>query len=143
MAKSFIPKSTIIEELKKNSIIKNIKDFHYFEYIVLRKDGLVKCTLEQNKVQLSQINEHIGEEISFNAFILFSFKKNNVFRIKVCDSSCNNKEIWVTIPISLFYKQKITDLEINRGCVIKISKAKVVNGYNINCNNYTRIIIRR
>lgn len=143
MAKSFIPKSNIIEDLKKNSIIKNIKDFHYFEYIVLRKDGLLKCILEPNKIQLSQINEHIGEEISFNAFILFSFKKKDSFRIKVCDCSCKDKEIWVTIPISLFYKHKITELEINRGCVIKITKAKIVNSNNIDCENNTRITIRR
>ena len=75
--------------------------------------------------------------------ILFSFKKKDLFRIKVCDCSCKDKEIWVTIPTSLFYKQKITELEINRGCVIKITKAKIVNSSNIDCENNTRITIRR
>ena len=77
MAKSFIPNSKIINELQKLDILRNIKIFHYFEYIILRKDGLFKHVLEDNKISLSNINKHIGEEISFNAYIIFATKKGD------------------------------------------------------------------
>ena len=143
MAKSFIPNSIIINELQELDILKNIKNFHYFEYIILRKDGLFKHILENNKIPLSNIEKHIGEEISFNAYIIFATKKGEDFRIKVCDRSCENFSVWVTIPSVLFYKNIITELEVNRGCIIKITKAKILEKNNIYCDNNTKITIVR
>ena len=143
MAKSFIPNSTIISELQKLQILKNIKQFHYFEYIILRKDGLFKRVLENNKISLSNISNHIGEEISFNAYIIFATKKGKDFSIKVCDRSCEGSSVWVTIPSVLFYKNKLTELEVNRGCIIKLTKAKILEKDKICCDNNTKITIGR
>lgn len=143
MAKTFIPISNIIPELKKFNIISNNKNFHYFEYVILRKDGLIKNILEKNLFSLSQTSSHIGENININAFILFATKKGNVFRIKICDGSNMKEDVWVTLPISLFHKYQITELEINRGCIIKISKGKINTAQDIECNEKSKVTIRR
>ena len=143
-AKNYIGKSKIIKELKNIKEFSKLKDYHYFEYVVLRNDGLKKYTSFVNKVLLNNIDDYIGKDISFKAFILASSNQQTKIVLKICDGSlCERKDIWFEIPKSMLITQGFNTIDINRGEFIEVKRAKIVSKNKIVCELHSQIKVMR
>lgn len=143
-AKNYIGKSKIIKELRSIEEFKNLKFYHYFEYVVLRNDGLKKYKSFDNKILLNNINDYIGQDVSFKAFILSSSNKQAHIALKICDGSlCERKDIWFEIPKTILMDQGFNPIDINRGEFIEVKRAKIVAHNKIICNLHSQIKVMR
>lgn len=143
-AKNYIGKSKIIKELRSIEEFRNLKFYHYFEYVVLRNDGLKKYKSFDNKILLNSINNYIGQDISFKAFILSSSNQQSKIVLKVCDGSlCERKDIWFEIPKTMLMNQRFNPIDINRGEFIEVKRAKIVAQNKIICNLHSQIKVMR
>lgn len=143
-AKTYIGKSQIIQGLRKMKSFSEIKPYHYYEYAVLRNDGLVKYKSIDNKVLLKDIGSKVGEEISFKAFILASSNREKKIVLKICDGSlCERKDIWIEIPKAIIENNGISDVDVNRGEFIEVKQAKIIGKNNILCELHSKIKIMR
>lgn len=142
-AKNYVGKSQIGKALKSKSFNK-IKEYHYFEYIVLRNDNLVKYRFEKNKLQLVDISKHINEEIAIKAFILSTSNQEEKISLKICDGSlCERRDIWLEIPKSILLAHDIDMVDVNRGEFVEIKNAKIISNNKIICEMHSKIKILR
>ena len=143
-AKTYIGKSKIIQELRSIDEFRNLKPYHYFEYAVLRNDELKKYQSFENKIMLNSIENHIGENISFKAFILSSSIKQTKIALKICDGSlCERKDIWLEIPKAIFLTSGLNQIDINRGEFIVVKQAKIIAKNKIICELHTQVKVMR
>lgn len=143
-AKNYIGKSRIIKGLKDLEGFKNIKLYHYFEYAVLRNDGLKKYKFFENKISLNDIDNYIGQDISFKAFILASSNKESKIALKICDASFSErKDIWLEIPKKMIMSLGYNPIDINRGEFIEVKRAKIVSKNRIVCELHSQIKVMR
>lgn len=143
-AKNYIGKSKIIKELRNIEEFRNLKFYHYFEYVVLRNDGLRKYKSFDNKILLNNINDYIGQYISFKAFILSSSNQQLKIALKICDGSLyERKDIWFEIPKTMLITQGVNPIDINRGELIEVKRAKIVSQNKIVCELHSQIKVMR
>ena len=143
-AKNYIGKSRIIKELKDLEEFKTVKLYHYFEYVVLRNDGLKKYKFFENKISLNDIDNYIGQDISFKAFILASSNKESKIALKICDASFSErKDIWFEIPKKMIMSLGYNPIDINRGEFIEVKRAKIVSKNRIVCELHSQIKVMR
>ena len=143
-AKNYIGKSKIIKELRDMEEFSNLKFYHYFEYVVLRNDGLKKYKSFNNRILLNNIDDYIGQDISFKAFILSSSNQQSKIALKICDGSlCERKDIWFEIPKTILITQGVNPIDINRGEFIEVKRAKIVSKNKIVCELHSQIKIMR
>lgn len=143
-AKNYIGKSKIIKELRNIKEFRNLKFYHYFEYVILRNDGLTKYKLCNNKISLNNIGDYINENISFKAFILSSSNQQSKIALKICDGSlCERKDIWFEIPKTSLITQGFNPIDINRGEFIEVKHAKIVSKNKIICELHSQIKVMR
>lgn len=109
-------------------------DKHSFEYLVLRNDDLRKYECFNNKYPLSGFAQHIGEYVSFKAFIICAVNKEKKLRLKICDGSIeSNKDMWYNLPKIYITEDENDYLNTGCGCIISVKKAKVTSPTNIEC----------
>lgn len=143
-AKTYINNSKIIKELKAIDGFKNLKNYHYFEYLVMRNDGLRKYKSINNKILLKNLECHIGESISFKAFIIASSNKQEIISLKICDGSlCERLDIWCEIPKKVLEFSAINILDINRGEFLEVKNATVNKKNRIICGMHSQIKVMR
>ena len=143
-AKVFFDKVGLVNELKQQGLITISRDYHSFEYLVVRKDLLKMHQLSANKIPLNEINKYIGEYINFKAQVISYSQTKEFLSIKICDGTLpNGREIWFGISNELSEKYFKNSVEIERGCYIEVKQAKVENYKNISCGIRTSIKIMR
>lgn len=143
-AKVFFNKVALVDDLKKQGLITISKNFHSFEYLVVRKDGLKMHQLVANKISLNEISSHVGEYINFNAQVISYSKNEETLSIKICDGTLDcGKEIWFSVSNELCRKYFSNSIEIERGCYIEVKQAKVSSYKNISCEIRTKLKIMR
>ena len=134
MARVDISGITLIEGLKQTSALPRakIKQYHNFEYVVFRNDGLKKFEGFENPIKFSDLAGHIGEKIKFKAYILIEFEHEDDYRFKICDGSCDRKkEIWLEVPKKIFNEQIDG---IGRGGFVSVKNAKIASDNRIVCS---------
>ena len=140
----FFDKVALVDDLKKQGLITISKNFHSFEYLVVRKDGLKMHQLVANKISLNEFSSHVGENINFNAQVISYSKNEETLSIKICDGTLGcGKEIWFSVSNELCRKYFSNSVEIERGCYIEVKQAKVSSYKNISCEIRTKLKIMR
>lgn len=143
-AKNYIGKSKIIKELKSINEFSKLKNYHYYEYAIMRNDKLQKYKTFENKILLCNLKDNVGSDISFKAFILSTSNKADKISLKICDGSlCERNDIWVEIPKKILEAQGVSNIDVNRGEFLDVKQAKVVSSNKIICEIHSRIKIMR
>lgn len=144
MAQIDISNSSLIKELRDNAIITNEKNKHYFEYLVLRNDRLKNHVAIDNKVKLYDLNNCIGKEINLSGYIIYSKRNSDKVSIKICDGSLNcRKDVWINISNEVLKFNNLTDVDVERGDLIKLKRVFIEDSSNLVCGTHTDIEIRR
>ena len=144
MAQIDISSSGLIKELRDNAIITNEKNKHYFEYLVLRNDRLKNHVAIDNKVKLYDLNNYIGKEINLSGYIIYSKRNSDKVSIKICDGSLNcRKDVWINISNEVLKFNNLTDVDVERGDLIKLKRVFIEDSSNLVCGTHTDIEIRR
>lgn len=130
MARVDISSISIIQDLKRSGAIASskVKQYHNFEYVILRTDGLKKYESFENKIKFADLGNNISKTIKFKAYILYVIEKEDKYSIKICDGSCTyQKDIWLTIPKRYFEE----NINMGRGGIINVKNARVVSDSQI------------
>ena len=131
---------SLIQDLRAVGIF-NEKDYHYFEYAVMRNDSLVMHKRPQNAFLLCDLSSLIGQTIRFEAYILFAFEDENGFDLKICDGSKLSKDVSLHVPKSILADEALDLLSIGRGGYVKVKKAKITSETRIECGLSTMVEI--
>ncbi len=133
----------LLDDLKRNNIITQLKTAHSFEYAVFRNDDLSKYEYAGTDAILSKLGEHIGEKVKFKAFILtFASETAESFSLKVCDGSLSKgHEVWLYVPKAIMEETAINCLTTGRGGMIDVKNALVENTGQIKYLLSTRVRI--
>lgn len=143
-AKTYIGNSKILSQLRNFPEFAKLKKLHYFEYAILRNDGLKKFPEIHNGILLKDVASFVGQNISFKAYIIATANRTDEIGLKVCDGSfCEKTDIWVNIPKSILIEQRLKEIDANRGEFVEVKNAVVAKRNSINCDIHTRIRIKR
>lgn len=115
--------------------------YHYFEYLICRNDSLIKHELRNNDGILNSLSSALGKTIQFDAYILGAFDRDDHLDLKICDGSCDDRQIVVHVPKQILTDDSICALSIGRGGAVRVKGGKVVSSTEIDCLPSTRISI--
>lgn len=135
----------LLQDLKKIDVKSKDSDYHYFEYLILRNDGLVSHTNNiTNATQLNEIKDYLYQRVDIEANVLVAMVTDQCLMLKICDGSLLNKnKVELYIPIAILNKTNINRTEIDRGAKIRIKKVKVISFNMLECDEVSRIEIER
>lgn len=117
------------------------KRFHYFEYLILRNDSLVKFELKNNGNILKDISSCVGKLIKFEAYILSSFDKHDYLDLRICDGSCDDRKMIVRVPKRILLDDCVCALSVGRGGCVRVRNGRVISETEIECVPSTNIRI--
>ena len=136
---------SLLQELYKKGIEPKDKDYHYFEYLVLRNDTLITHTNScQNTTPLNELKNYRDHRVNLEVNVLYTQVNDKVINLKICDGTILGKtRIDLYIPLSVINQTKIDKAKIDRGARIRVKKAKVIYDNLIECDECSSIEIER
>lgn len=90
---------------------------------------------------INSLSSALGKTIQFDAYILGAFDRDDHLDLKICDGSCDDRQIVVHVPKYILTDDSICALSIGRGGAVRVKGGKVVSSTEIDCLPSTRISI--
>jgi len=136
---------SLLQELYQKGIEPKDKDYHYFEYLVLRNDTLTTHTNSRlNTTPLNELKNYRDQRVNLEVNVLYTQVDDKVVDLKICDGTILGKtKIELRIPLNIINQAKIDKAKIDRGAKIRVKKAKVIDYNFIECDECSFIEIER
>ncbi|MCX7904187.1 MAG: hypothetical protein N2486_06715 [Caloramator sp.] len=130
-----IKKPKIIDFLISKGLRKSKKREHVsYNYIVLRRDGLIKYSIEKNKQSFytfKEIFEKQEKEFRVNVKGIVKKKSKKNLSFCICDGTIPDKDYWIKIDDTASNITKEAINKLNMGEKVSIKKMKIVKQENV------------